>query len=113
MADGPAESLAVAGSLQTALPPLDSSALEFDVTHELRRTMVDLIRNDEPTTILGLLLANPNGIGIEEIAKGLALAEGLVAWNIDKLEREDLCVRVETGSLVRVFPLAPYTRRNE
>jgi hypothetical protein len=96
------------------LPPLDSEALAFDVSRETRRTVVDLIRESKPTTILGVLLANrEQGVTVEAIAKDLEDSIGLVSWNVKKLELEDLCVRVEIDGDIRVLPVASYTERNE
>ena len=113
MTRGATQAVTTAALRNDVLPPLDSSALEFNVFHEIRRTVVDLIRGGEPTTILGLLLANPDGVDMAEIARHLDLAENLVSWNVDKLEGEDLCVRVEVEGATVVVPLAPYTSRNE
>jgi DNA-binding MarR family transcriptional regulator len=95
------------------LPPLDSQALAFDISRETRRTVVDLIRGGEPTTILGLLLASTtHGVTVETIAERLDYSVGLVNWNIEKLEREDLCVRVEMDESIKILPLAAYSERN-
>lgn len=91
---------------------MSSRSVEFNIAHETRRTVVDLMRGGEPTTILGLLLANSQGIGTEEIAERLGTTASLVSWDIDKLEREDLCVRVEVDGATKVLPLATYTSRN-
>jgi hypothetical protein len=96
------------------LPPLDSRALAFDIGRETRRTVVDLIRGGQPTTILGVLLAtSEEGITVEAIAERLGNPVGLIDWNVEKLEREDLCVRVAMDETIRVLPLAAYTTRNE
>ncbi len=97
----------------SSLPPLDTSALGFDVDREIRRTLVDLMRGDAPTTILGLLFANPDGIGVDELVTRLGLPISHVNWGIDRLEEEDLCVRVEVGGSMLAVPLAAYTSRNE
>jgi hypothetical protein len=95
------------------LPPLDSRTLAFDISRETRRTVVDLIRGGEPTTILGVLLANTKeGVTVEAIAEHLDDPVGLVNWNVEKLEKDDLCVRVEMEGHVKVLPLAVYTDRN-
>jgi hypothetical protein len=96
------------------LPPLDSRALDFDVCHEVRRTVVDLIRRSDPSTITGILIEHLNdGVTIEDLARRLDLAPGLIAWNIERLEDEELCVRTEIDGEVKVLPFAPYTERNE
>ena len=96
------------------LPPLDSDALAFDIARETRRTVVDLIRKEKPTTILGVLLAHQaEGVTIEVIARNLQNSIGLINWNLKKLEMEDLCVRVKIEGDVRFLPTAAYTERNE
>jgi hypothetical protein len=95
------------------LPPLDSRALTFDIARETRRTLVDIMRGEEPTTILGVVLANPDkGATIEAIAKHLDEPVSLVRWNVEKLEKDGLCVRVSMQGVTRVLPLAAYTQRN-
>jgi len=95
------------------LPPLDSRATSFDVYREIRRTLVDLIRGDPPTTIMGVLLANSDGVTVEEIADELDEPVGLIAWNVGKLRKEDLCVRVTLDGMKKVIPAAFYTERND
>jgi hypothetical protein len=96
------------------LPPLDSRALDFDVCREMRRTVIDLMRGVEPTTITGVLLEHLNeGVTIEALAMRLGLAPGLIAWNVERLEEDDLCVRTEIDGEVKVLPFAPFTERNE
>ena len=96
------------------LPPLDSRALDFDVCHEMRRTVVDLIRGIEPSTITGVLLAHVNeGVTIATLSAKLDCAPGLIAWNVERLEEDDLCVRTEIDGEIKVLPFAPFTERNE
>lgn len=98
-----------------ALPPLDSKALNFDIARETRRTIVDMMRGEKPTTILGMLLANPRkGVTLEFMAERLKNPIGQVNWNVEKLEAEELCVRVgmKNGN-IKILPIAPYTARNE
>ena len=95
------------------LLPLDSREYEIDLEQEIRRTLVDLIRGSEPSTVLGVLLASGKGLAVEEIARQLGSSTGLVAWNVEKLEDEDLCVRIRTehGQEVRLY--APFTEDND
>lgn len=95
------------------LPPLDSRSTSFDVNREIRRAVVDLIRGDPPTTILGMLITHREGITVEEIADKLDEPVGLIDWNVRKLRKEDLCVRVTMGGIKKVIPAAFYTERNE
>jgi hypothetical protein len=96
------------------LPPLDSRALDFDACHEMRRTVVDLIRGAEPSTITGVLLQHVNdGVTVEDLARRLNRAPGLIHWNVERLEDEDLCIRTEIDGEIKVLPFAPYTERNQ
>lgn len=95
------------------LPPLDSRSISFDVNREIRRAVVDLIRGDPPTTILGILITHSDGLTVEEIADKLDEPVGLIDWNIRKLRKEDLCVRVTLDGIKKVIPAAFYTERNE
>jgi hypothetical protein len=94
------------------LPPLDSRALAVDVNDEVRRTLVDLMRDDPPSTILGVIVAHPGGVAVEEIAERLEQSFGLVDWSVEKLEDDDLCVRIAEGGVRKVLPFAAYTERN-
>jgi hypothetical protein len=94
------------------LPPLDTRSLEFDVGREARRALVDLIRGERPTTIIGMLLEHRDGITVDAIAQTLQQPVGLIAWNVEKLEDEDLCVRVSMDGVRKVVPIAAYTARN-
>lgn len=100
------------GAQPEELPPLDSRALAVDVNYEVRRTLVDLIRDDPPTTILGVIVSHPAGVAVEDIAKRLQQPFGLVDWNVEKLEDDDLCVRIAEGGIKKVLPFAAYTERN-
>jgi hypothetical protein len=93
--------------------PLDSREFEIDLGREMRRTVVDLIRGDEPTTILGVLLASEGELTITDIASRLQRPIGLVACNVEKLEDEDLCVRIAAGDARMVRLFAPFTNHND
>jgi hypothetical protein len=96
------------------LPPLDSRALYFDISHEMRRTVVDLIRGSKPTTVLGVLLSHTDdGVTVEGLAKQLERPVGQISWHVKKLETENLCVRSKMEGHIKVLPLAAYTERNE
>jgi hypothetical protein len=94
------------------LPPLDARLLDFTIEREARRTLVDLIREGAPTTIMGVLLRQRDGVTVDEIAEQLDEPAGLVSWNIKSLEREDLCVRLTEDGVTRIMPFAAYTERN-
>lgn len=96
------------------LLPLSSKEYELDLEHELRRTVVDQIREAEPTTILGVLLISKSGLSVGEIADRLGRPAGLVGWSVEKLEEDGLCVRIrddDGSSTVRLF--APFSVRND
>jgi hypothetical protein len=95
------------------LPPLASESLAFDIARETRRTLVDLIRGSEPTTIMGVLLNERTGVTIESLAEALNKPPELISWNVEKLESEDLCVRAVIGGVSKVLPIAAYSERNE
>lgn len=94
------------------LPPLDARSLRVDVNYEVRRTLVDLIRGSSPTTILGVIVANPSGVAVREVAERIQQPFGLVDWSIDKLEEDDLCVRIAEDGIDKILPFAAYTERN-
>jgi hypothetical protein len=93
-------------------PPLDSRSVVFDVNRETRRTVVDILRGSEPSTVLGVLVSTPEGLTMRGIASALDEPVGVVEWNVERLEDEDLCVTVSIDGEVRVLPLAGYTVRN-
>lgn len=95
------------------LLPLDSRDYEIDLDREMRRTLVDLIRGSDPSTVLGVLLASDGGLTIVEIAERLERPTSLVAWNVEKLEDEDLCVRIRAHNERRVRLFAPFTEHND
>lgn len=94
------------------LPALDSRTLRVDVGRETRRAIVDLIRGVQPTTVLGVLLANAGGVTTDVIARQLDRPVGEVAWRINKLEGDDLCTRVAVDGVTMALPFAAYTDRN-
>jgi len=100
--------------IEGALLPLDSRALEFDVNHEIRRTVVELLRQAEPTTILGVVLANPEGVEIRDLAETLDIPVAVAGWRVEHLEDEDLVIGCkEDDGAVNILPLAAYTEKNE
>ena len=95
------------------LLPLDSREYEIDLEREMRRTMVELIRGQDPSTILGVLLKSRGGLTVEEISTLLDRPTGVVVWNVEKLEDDDLCVRVEAEHRRKVRLFAPFTELND
>jgi hypothetical protein len=100
--------------IEGALLPFDSRALEFDVKHEIRRTVVELLRQAEPTTILGVVLANPDGVEIRDLADTLDIPVAVAGWRVEHLEDEELVIGCkEDDGAVNILPFAPYTAKNE
>jgi hypothetical protein len=99
--------------LVTELPPLSSEDLRFDIDQEIRLTVVDLLRREEPKTILGLVIANPEGIDIKVLAEKLDVHPGIVGWRVEKLEDEGLAIGLKEEDAVKVLPLALYNERND
>jgi DNA-directed RNA polymerase specialized sigma24 family protein len=95
------------------LLPLDSREYEIDLRHEMRRTLVEQIRGNDPSTVLGVLLASKDGLTVEEIAERLDRPTGLVVWNVEKLEDDDLCVRIPAEHRRKVRLFAPFTEQND
>lgn len=99
--------------LTEASMPLDSRELEFDINHEIRRTIVDRIRGVEPTNVLGVLLDNPEGMTAESIAEATGKPEGLIGWQVEKLAEEDLAVVASLDGVTKALPFARYTKKND
>lgn len=93
--------------------PLSSRDLDFDIYSELRHAVVDLIRGDEPTSVLGVLMAHRGeAIELQQIADQLDSPVGEVEWTVEKLEEEDLCERLTNDGPTRVVAFAAYSARN-
>jgi predicted transcriptional regulator len=92
--------------------PLGSSDLEFDVCTEMRRAMVDLLRRREPRTVLGMLIANENGVRLDDLADRLDKPKEEVEWTIERLEEDDLCERITQDGVTTVVGFAAYSVRN-
>jgi len=95
------------------LLPLDSRDYEIDLDREMRRTLVELIRGTTPSTVLGALLASDGGLTIEEISERLNRPPGSIVWNVEKLEDDDLCVRIPANETRKVRLFAPFTECND
>jgi hypothetical protein len=92
---------------------VDSRAAIPDICREARRAVIDIIRGDEPTTVLGYLIANRDRqLGLNEIAKALGKPVDEVDWTTEMLEQDELCVRFADGKSTQVMALAPYSPRN-
>ncbi len=95
--------------------PVDREPVSLapDVCTETRRALVDMIRGDEASTVLGVLLESREPVSLEAIAGRLDRPVEEVSWTIEMLEAEELCSRVtRDDGLVKVFAFAPYTAAN-
>jgi hypothetical protein len=93
----------------------DARELLPDVCREMRRAVVDMIREDEPSSVLGLLIASRErqALTVEAIAGLLCKSVTEVEWTIEMLEDEDLCVRLREDGVDFVSAFAAYSDRNE
>jgi hypothetical protein len=92
---------------------VDSRTAVPDICRETRRTVIDIIRGDRPTTVLGYLVANRDRqLDLEEIAQALGKPKDEVNWTTEVLEQDELCVRFVDGKSTVVMALAPYSPRN-
>jgi hypothetical protein len=87
---------------------LDSRALVPDVCRETRQALIDQIRGDKPTTVLGLLVSREQPLTVESIAGLLDKEVDEVEWAVDVLEEEALCARIFENNLMKVVAFAPY-----
>lgn|SRR6476646_2113083 len=87
---------------------LDARAAVPDLCREARQTVVDQIRGNPPTTVLGVLVDRGGPVAMSAI--GEALGKGLdeIEWTVEVLEEGDLCARLLEGGKVFVAPFAPY-----
>jgi hypothetical protein len=92
------------------LPVRDSRELVPDICRETRQLVVDMIRGDKPSTVLGVLLdrERDDPISLEALAGRLGQSVGAVMWTVEMLEREQLCGRVVHDDVTRVLAMAPY-----
>jgi hypothetical protein len=80
---------------------------------EVRGVAVDSIRGDSPTTVLGVIMRNPEGVTIEAVAKSLHIPAEVVLDTVEILEAEDLCERVAgNGARATVMAFAAFSSRN-
>jgi hypothetical protein len=92
--------------------PMGSQDMQFDMYTEMRRAAVDLIRGNQPTNLLGILMVTHEPIPVAEIAARLQKPVGQVEWIIEQLEEEDLCERMTRDGITRVFGFAAFSARN-
>ncbi len=93
--------------------PLDSRDYEFDIEREMRLTVVDQIRGNEPRTVMGALLANPEGMAAASLAKAIDKSEGVVGWHVEKLAEEDLVVVISADGIMKARAFAAFTKDND
>jgi hypothetical protein len=87
---------------------LDSRAQVPDVCKETRQALIDQIRGDTPTTVLGLLVGRGRPLTAESIAGLLDKEVDDVEWIVDVLEEEALCARIFENNLMKIVAFAPY-----
>ena len=88
---------------------LDPRATVPDVCREARQTVVDQIRGNPPTTVLGVLVEHRGPVPMSVLSEMLGKGKDEIEWTVEVLEDEDLCARVAQGDQVFVAPFAPYT----
>ena len=80
----------------------------------MRHAIVDMIRNEEPTSVLGVLVQwhGRDRLTVEAVAGLLSKPVAEVEWTVDMLEAEDLCVRYNDEGISYVTAFAAYSERN-
>jgi predicted transcriptional regulator len=98
--------------LVSAPPPEERGELLPEINQEIRRTVVDVIRREAPTTVLGLLMQNePLTIGALTGLLGKDYHE--VEWTVAMLREEGLCLASPEEGIVKYKAVALYTEPNE
>lgn len=90
---------------------LDPRTAVPDVCRETRQTVVDQIRGNPPSTVLGLLVAQGGPVALTAIADTLGKDLEEVEWTVEVLEEGNLCARLIEGERIFVAPFAPYSLR--
>jgi hypothetical protein len=72
-----------------------------------------MIRGDDPTTVLGVLMMSDGPVLPEHIAITLDVPVDKVHNTVDMLEDEELCVQVIINGLRHVQAFAAYSALNE
>lgn len=70
--------------------------------------MVDQIRGNPPTTVLGVLVERGGPVAMSVIGETLGKSWDEIEWTVEVLEEGDLCARLLEGDEVFVAPFAPY-----
>jgi hypothetical protein len=84
-----------------------------DLGRELRRAVVDLLRDQEPSCVLGVLMMRREALTVEAIAGLLGMPVVEVEWTVEMLEDEELCARITHNRLSKVVGFAAHSPRNE
>lgn len=88
------------------------SELLPDINRELRGVVVDAVRGDQPTTVMGLLMSADEPLTVPALAGLLGKSVSEVEWTVNMLEEEDLCLKVTENGLAKIKPFALYSDRN-
>lgn len=94
------------GSISEA--DLDPRTTVPDVCREARQTVIDQIRGNPPTTVLGVLVERRGPVAVRELGEKLGKSQDEIDWTVEVLEEGDLCARVVKGGEVFAAPFAPY-----
>jgi hypothetical protein len=83
---------------------------------EARRTLADIIRGEEPTTILGILIKHDperRGIAVGEVATRLGFSKDYTTEVVAALKSEHLCGSPEGAGDDHIFVMAAHTKSND
>ena len=83
------------------------------VAADMRRAVVDVFRGNEPSTVIGYLLVNPEPSTIYDIAGKTGLSVDKVQFSVADTEAEDLAVTIRQNGLDKVARFAAFSSRNE
>jgi hypothetical protein len=90
----------------------DARAAVPDICREARQTVVDQIRGNPPTTVLGVLVDRGGPIALSALGETLGKKQEEIEWTVEVLEDGDLCARLVEQGQVFVAPFAPYSLGN-
>ena len=90
-----------------------TGGLRPDVCRELRRAVVDVIRGNSPSSVIGLLMERREPLTVEAVAGLLGRPIGEIEWTIEMLEEDDLCARISQRGLTKIRAFAAYIDRNQ
>lgn len=84
----------------------------FRVGAALRRAVVDIFRDERPSTVAGFLIAHQEPTTIYDIAAVTGLSVETVESSVADLESEDLAVTILDGGLEKVARFAAFSLKN-